>query len=125
MNNTKPSFKVVDVLPFKETEVDKFQPKKAQKKSKAFAPTNRYSKYLEDDYINSDDGDLSKPLHYKKSNKLKKIFKPEPSFDESMDSSVMAYEGGGRGNRSEKSGASGDRKIADTRQDPKFTKSTL
>jgi hypothetical protein len=134
MTDTKPSFKVVDILPFKDQEVQDFQllSKKEPTTQKTFAPTNRYAKYLEDDYSESEEDDFKKPGHYKKMKKskifkLKKEFKPEPSFDESFNSSVMAYEGGGRGGKSEKSGTS-DKKITDTKynkNDPKFTKSTI
>ena len=57
MNNDKPSFKVVDILPFKETEQ-----KKTIKKSKDIKKSNVYSKYMEDSYENSDDSDMTKPI---------------------------------------------------------------
>ena len=59
MNNDKPSFKVVDILPFKDQDLNK---NKTAKMKKAVPKSNIYSKYLEDSYQSSDDGDLTKPF---------------------------------------------------------------
>lgn len=58
MNNDKPSFKVVDILPYKDQE----EPKPSARTTQRNIPeSNVYAKYLDDEYEGSD-CDLTRPM---------------------------------------------------------------
>lgn len=133
MNNDKPSFKVVDILPYKDKDTEK--KRMAKTTVNEIPKTNIYAKYLDDEFEGSDDGDLTRPMQYKqkkvnvKRSKIMKQFKEDQDSDlkSSFSESVVCYEGGSRKERSERSG--NDKKIAETKYNngngEKFTKSTL